>query len=72
MGAVGLLVTGVLNLLGNIVSLYFLLRSCALTLMCLQSSGLGFDGLLKGIIGATGLDKIYKGLGLDKWLKELV
>ncbi|VDB91490.1 unnamed protein product [Peniophora sp. CBMAI 1063] len=50
-GGVGMLVAGVLNLLGNILS------------------GLGLDGLLKGIIGATGLDKIYKGLGLDKWLK---
>ncbi|KAF7776509.1 hypothetical protein Agabi119p4_4902 [Agaricus bisporus var. burnettii] len=50
-GGVGLLLTGVLNLLGN------LLR------------GLGLDGLLKGIVGAIGLDKIYKGLGLDKWLQ---
>ncbi|KAJ6489036.1 hypothetical protein C8R45DRAFT_929730 [Mycena sanguinolenta] len=31
--------------------------------------GLGLDGLLKGIIGATGIADIYKGLGLDKWLK---
>ncbi|KAF5364437.1 hypothetical protein D9758_010679 [Tetrapyrgos nigripes] len=47
---VGMLLAGVLNLVGNLLS------------------GLGLDGLLKGIIGATGLDKIYKGLGLDKWL----
>ncbi|KAJ7081156.1 hypothetical protein B0H15DRAFT_924270 [Mycena belliarum] len=50
-GGVGLLLAGVLNLLGNLLS------------------GLGLDGLLKGIVAATGLDKIYKGLGLDKWLK---
>ena len=31
-------------------------------------AGLGLDGLLKGIVAATGLDKIYKSLGLDKWL----
>jgi len=49
-GGVGLLLAGVLNLLGNLLS------------------GLGLDGLLKGIFAATGLDKIYKGLGLDKWL----
>ncbi|KAI0345023.1 hypothetical protein BDW22DRAFT_988545 [Trametopsis cervina] len=47
---VALLLAGVLNLLGNLLS------------------GLGLDGLLKGIISATGLASIYKGLGLDKWL----
>ncbi|KAJ7264787.1 hypothetical protein C8J57DRAFT_1436235 [Mycena rebaudengoi] len=31
-------------------------------------AGLGLDSLLKGIVAATGLDKIYKGLGLGKWL----
>ncbi|KAF8174277.1 hypothetical protein BJ912DRAFT_1033851 [Pholiota molesta] len=31
--------------------------------------GLGLDGLLKGIISATGLDKIYKGLGLGNFIK---
>ncbi|KAF8157903.1 hypothetical protein B0H34DRAFT_434130, partial [Crassisporium funariophilum] len=31
--------------------------------------GLGLDGLLRGIISATGLDKIYKGLGLGNWIK---
>ncbi|KAH9479115.1 hypothetical protein JR316_0007694 [Psilocybe cubensis] len=30
--------------------------------------GLGLDGLLRGIVAATGLDKIYKGLGLGNWL----
>ncbi|KJA16262.1 hypothetical protein HYPSUDRAFT_207225 [Hypholoma sublateritium FD-334 SS-4] len=30
--------------------------------------GLGLDGLLRGILSATGLDKIYKGLGLGNWL----
>ncbi|KAJ7155666.1 hypothetical protein C8R46DRAFT_959897, partial [Mycena filopes] len=49
-GGVGLLLAGVLNLVGRLLS------------------GLGLDGLLKGIIAATGLDKIYKGLGLGKWL----
>jgi len=49
-GGVGLLLAGVLNLVGKLLS------------------GLGLDGLLKGIVAATGLDKIYKGLGLDKWL----
>ncbi|KAK7055940.1 Lea domain-containing protein [Favolaschia claudopus] len=50
-GGVGLLLTGVLNLVGRLLS------------------GLGLDSLLKGIVSATGLDKIYKGLGIDKWLK---
>ncbi|KAJ7602841.1 hypothetical protein DFH06DRAFT_1065153 [Mycena polygramma] len=49
-GGVGLLLAGVLNLLGKLLS------------------GLGLDSLLKGIVGATGLDKIFKGFGLDKWL----
>jgi len=49
-GGVALLLTGVLNLVGRLLS------------------GLGLDSLLKGIVAATGLDKIYKGLGLDKWL----
>ncbi|KAJ7874399.1 hypothetical protein B0H13DRAFT_2057723 [Mycena leptocephala] len=50
-GGVALLLGGVLNLVGRLLS------------------GLGLDGLLKGIIAATGLDKIYRGLGLDKWMK---
>ncbi|KAF7335424.1 Lea domain-containing protein [Mycena venus] len=50
-GGVGLLLTGVLNLVGKLLS------------------GLGLDGLLKGIVTATGLDKIYKGLGLGNMLK---
>ncbi|KAJ7606315.1 hypothetical protein B0H17DRAFT_1026212 [Mycena rosella] len=49
-GGVGLLLAGVLNLVGRLLS------------------GLGLDGLLKGIVAATGLDKIYKSLGLGKWL----
>jgi hypothetical protein len=32
--------------------------------------GLGLDGLLKGIVAATGLDKIFKGLGVDKLLNS--
>jgi len=50
-GGVGLLLAGVLNLVGKLLS------------------GLGLDSLLKGIVAATGLDKIYAGLGLGKWLK---
>ncbi|KAF8155312.1 hypothetical protein K438DRAFT_1987031 [Mycena galopus ATCC 62051] len=50
-GGVGLLLAGVLNLVGKLLS------------------GLGLDSLLKGIVSATGLDKMCKGLGLDKWLK---
>ncbi|KAI0093828.1 hypothetical protein BDY19DRAFT_919173 [Irpex rosettiformis] len=50
-GGVGLLLAGVLNLLGNLLS------------------GLGLDSLFRGILGATGLTAIYKGLGLDKWMK---
>ncbi|KIK65438.1 hypothetical protein GYMLUDRAFT_56159 [Collybiopsis luxurians FD-317 M1] len=42
---VGMLLAGVLNLVGNLLS------------------GLGLDSLLKGILGATGLDKIFIGLG---------
>ncbi|KAJ7162182.1 hypothetical protein C8R46DRAFT_1177568 [Mycena filopes] len=49
-GGVGLLLSGVLNLVGRLLS------------------GLGLDSMLKGIVAATGLDKIYKGLGLGKWL----
>ncbi|KAF5379310.1 hypothetical protein D9757_007665 [Collybiopsis confluens] len=51
-GGVGLLLAGVLNLLGNLLS------------------GLGLDSLLKGIVAATGLDKIYNGLGLGSWLNS--
>jgi len=51
-GGVALLLAGVLNLLGNLLS------------------GLGLDSLLKGIVAATGLDKIYASLGLGKWLKS--
>ncbi|KAJ7750372.1 hypothetical protein B0H16DRAFT_664735 [Mycena metata] len=47
-GGVALLLTGVLNLVGKLLS------------------GLGLDSLFKGILAATGLSKIYKGLGLDK------
>ncbi|KAE9406203.1 hypothetical protein BT96DRAFT_811031 [Gymnopus androsaceus JB14] len=47
-GGVMLLLTGVLNLVGKLLS------------------GLGLDSLLKGIVAATGLDKIYNGLGLGK------
>jgi len=43
---VGMLLAGVLNLVGNLLS------------------GLGLDSLLKGIMGATGLDKIFSGLGM--------
>jgi hypothetical protein len=42
-GGVGLLLAGVLNLVGRLLS------------------GLGLDSLLKGIVAASGLDKIYKG-----------
>jgi len=48
-GGVALLLGGVLNLVGKLLS------------------GLGLDGLLKGIVGAFGLDKIFAGLGLEKW-----
>jgi len=51
-GGVGLLLAGVLNLVGNLLS------------------GLGLDCLLKGILAATGLQQIYKGLGLEKWLNS--
>ena len=51
-GGVGLLLSGVLNLVSNILK------------------PLGLDGLLKGLFAATGLDKIYKGLGLDKMLNS--
>ncbi|KAF9077905.1 hypothetical protein BDP27DRAFT_1310388 [Rhodocollybia butyracea] len=49
-GGVMLLLTGVLNLLGKLLS------------------GLGLDSLLKGIVAATGLDKIYTSMGLGKWV----
>ncbi|KAJ7200795.1 hypothetical protein GGX14DRAFT_400400 [Mycena pura] len=48
-----------------------LLLAGVLNLVDKLLSGLGLDGLLKGIVAATGLDKIYHGLGLDKWLKIL-
>ncbi|KAK0496870.1 hypothetical protein EDD18DRAFT_1164374 [Armillaria luteobubalina] len=49
---VGLLLAGVLNLVGRLLS------------------GLGLDSLLKGIVAATGLDKIYVSLGLGNWLNS--
>ncbi|KAK0482559.1 hypothetical protein IW261DRAFT_1396705 [Armillaria novae-zelandiae] len=51
-GGVGLLLAGVLNLVGRLLS------------------GLGLDSLLKGIVAATGLDKIYNSLGLGNWLNS--
>ncbi|KAJ7021870.1 hypothetical protein C8F04DRAFT_1223985 [Mycena alexandri] len=50
-GGVVLLLVGVLNLVGRLLS------------------GLGLDSLPKGIVAATGLDNLYRGFGLDKWLK---
>ncbi|KAJ7044959.1 hypothetical protein C8F04DRAFT_1026202 [Mycena alexandri] len=49
-GGVALLLTGVLNLVGKLLS------------------GLGLDSLFKGIMGATGLSAIFKGLGIDKMM----
>ncbi|KAJ7621133.1 hypothetical protein FB45DRAFT_870853 [Roridomyces roridus] len=46
-----------------------LLLAGVLNLVGKLLKGLGLDGLLKGIVSATGLDKIYKGLGLGKWLQ---
>jgi len=54
--------------LTQIVGGVCLLLGGVLNLVARLLSGLGLDGLLKGIVSATGLDKIYKGLGLDKWL----
>jgi len=54
--------------LTQIVGGVCLLLGGVLNLLGKLLSGLGLDGLLKGIVSATGLDKIYKGLGLDKWL----
>ena len=75
-GGVALLLSGVLNLLGRLVSETHTTRSCLLYLckndscfvVTSQLSGLGLDSLLKGIVAAMGLDKIYSGLGLNKWL----
>jgi hypothetical protein len=46
-----------------------LLLAGVLNLVDRLLSALGLDCLLKGIVAATGLDKIYRGLGLEKWLK---
>jgi len=46
-----------------------LLLAGVLNLVGKLLKGLGLDGLLKGIVSATGLDKIYAGLGLGNWLK---
>jgi len=45
-----------------------LLLAGVLNLLGNLLKGLGLDSLLKGIVAATGLDKIYSGLGLGKWL----
>ncbi|KAI0699651.1 hypothetical protein BC835DRAFT_1267585 [Cytidiella melzeri] len=55
--------------LTQIVSGVGLLLAGVLNLLNNILSGLGLGGLLSGILGATGLTKIYKGLGLDKLLK---
>jgi len=47
-----------------------LLLAGVLNLVNSLLSGLGLDGLLTGIMGATGLTAIYKGLGLDKMLNS--
>ncbi|KZV66680.1 hypothetical protein PENSPDRAFT_82214 [Peniophora sp. CONT] len=45
-----------------------LLLAGVLNLVSKLLSGLGLDGLIKGLAGATGLSAIAKGLGLDKML----
>jgi hypothetical protein len=45
-----------------------LLLAGVLNLLNSLLSGLGLSGLVSGIMGATGLTAIYKGLGLDKLL----
>ncbi|KAL0956055.1 hypothetical protein HGRIS_002225 [Hohenbuehelia grisea] len=54
--------------LSQIIGGVALLLSGVLNLLGRLLDSLGLGGLLKGIISATGLDKIYKGLGLDKML----
>lgn len=45
-----------------------LLLAGVLNLVSKLLSGLGLDGILTGLAGATGLSSIAKGLGLDKML----
>ncbi|KAJ7922490.1 hypothetical protein B0H13DRAFT_1982779 [Mycena leptocephala] len=65
----GPLLEAVSQPLTQIVGGVMLLLAGVLNLVGRLLSGLGLDSLLKGIVAATGLDKIYRGLGLEKWLK---
>ena len=64
----GPLLTALGQPLTQIVGGVGLLLAGVLNLVGNLLGGLGLDGLLKGILAATGLKSIYKGLGLDKWL----
>ena len=62
LAAVGLLLSGVLGLVRNLV------RDILLTILILQLSGLGLGGIIDNVLGTLGLDKVVKGLGLGKIL----
>ncbi|KAH9483429.1 hypothetical protein JR316_0002896 [Psilocybe cubensis] len=47
-----------------------LLLAGVLNLLGNLLKGFGLDSFLKGVVTATGLDKIYKGMGLGKWLNS--
>lgn len=76
LAAVGLLLSGVLGLVGQLVSSPLSSRkqmrplrapftyNLMLTMSFLQLSGLGLGGLVDGLLGGLGLKKILGGLGL--------
>jgi len=62
-GAVGLLLSGVLGLVRQLV-IYSTIES----MLTLQLSGLGLGGLIDNLLGSIGLNKLVDSLGIGKLL----
>jgi hypothetical protein len=75
LAAVGLLLAGVLNLVGRLVSLSLVDGSLGLVknemLTPGQLSGLGLGGIVDGLLGTLGLNRVLEGLGLGALSKSL-
>lgn len=72
LAAVGLLLSGVLGIVGRLVSHVkcLLLLLCSIS-NCVQLSGLGLGGLLDSLLGGLGVDKILESLGLGSVIGSL-
>lgn len=75
LAAVGLLLSGVLNLVGRLVGLHISTRHFLALLSGvnrgLQLNGLGLGGIIDGLLGTLGLNRVLEGLGLGSITKSL-